>query len=292
MKDFLIFTGATCDVTPEIADFCGIDLVLPLPYSIDGVEYTHYPDYREYSIENFYADLRAKRLAQTAAPSIINIMDALEPVLQTGKKVLYLGFSTGLSNTYQNVCLAKEELDKKYPDQLYLVDDKMASMGEALFAYYCSKMREEGKTIEEVYAWAESNALNITAQFTVDDLFHLKRGGRVSATTALVGSALGIKPILHVNDEGRLINIDKTRGRKASLDKIIENTLALRGEIANEKIFISHGDCIDDAKYVKEELKKKTKLKDEDFAISHLGPVIATHAGPGTVAIFVYGTHR
>lgn len=292
MENYVIITEATCDATYEIAEKSGLDYVIPMNFSVDGQDYLDYPDHKDLAIEDFYKHIRDKKEAHTSALNPQDIMDVCRPYLEKGVSVLYLVFSSGLSNTFQNATLAAKEVNEEYEAKLRVVDTKMASMGQALFAYYCGEKKKAGMTMEQVAVWAEENVKYLSALFTVDDLFHLKRGGRVSAATAILGSALGIKPILHVDDEGHLINISKIRGRKQSLDDIAKRAYTTRVKQVNEKIYISHADCYEDAVYVKEQIIKNTDLKDSDFEINFIGPTIGVHAGPGTVAIFLMATNR
>lgn len=292
MENYVIITEATCDATYEIAERSGLDYVIPMNFSVEGNDYLDYPDHKDLAIEEFYAQIRDKKEAHTSALNPQDIMDVCRPYLAKGISVLYLVFSSGLSNTFQNANLAAAEINQEYDAKLRVVDTKMASMGQALFAYYCAQKKKAGMSMEQVATWADENAKYVAAFFTVDDLFHLKRGGRVSAATAILGSALGIKPILHVDDEGHLINIGKIRGRKQSLDDLVNRFVNLRMKQLGEKIYISHADCLEDAIYVKEQIIKKSDLKDSDFEINYIGPTIGVHAGPGTVALFFMATNR
>lgn len=292
MENFIIITESTCDATYNIADQAGIDYVVPMNFSVGGKNFLDYPDHKMLAIEEFYHYVREKKEAHTSALNPQDIMDICKPYLEKGTSVLYLVFSSGLSNTYQNALLASQELNTQFEAQLKVVDTKTASMGQALLSYYCKQKKDAGMSLEQVATWAEENAKYISAVFTVDDLFHLKRGGRVSTATAILGSALGIKPILHVDDDGHLVSIGKVRGRKQSLDDIVNRVVNSRVKQVNEKIYISHADSYEDAVYVKEQIKKKTDLKENDFEINYIGPTIGVHSGPGTVAIFSMATHR
>ena len=215
----------------------------------------------------------------------------MEPVLQVGKDILVLAFSGGLSTTYQSAVIAAGELMEKYPDRtINVVDTLCASLGEGLFVYHVCRKRDAGMSLEELTVWAENNKLHLCHWFTVDDLMYLKRGGRVSATTALVGTMLKIKPVLHVDDEGHLINVSKVRGRKASIEalaKKMEET-ALPGE--NDVSYICHGDCLEDAQYLAELIRERCGVK--EVHIGYTGAVIGSHAGPGVLALFYLGSHR
>ena len=239
----------------------------------------------------FYEKLRAGEVATTAAVNVAEYVDAVEPLLQTGHDVLILAFSSGLSTTYNSSAIAAEELREKYPDRkVYTVDTLCASLGQGLLVYLAAQERARGKTIEEVRDWAEANKLHLCHQFTVDDLHFLKRGGRISATTAVLGSMLQIKPVLHVDDEGHLINIAKARGRQASLKALVDKMEQTAIDPAAQTVFISHGDCLEDAQAVAQMVKDRMGVK--EVYLNHIGPVIGAHAGPGTVALFYVGTER
>ena len=254
-------------------------------------EYRNYLDGREISVKDFYARLRAGENASTAAVNMDVFTTVFEDVLKQGKDVLYLGFSSGLSSTYHVSTLVAEELSQKYPEsKIYCVDTLAASMGEGRLGDLAAMEKQNGKTIEEVRDFAESHKLNLCHWFTVDDLNHLKRGGRVSAATALVGSLLNIKPILHVDDEGHLINVGKVRGRKASIEEVFNNMKKSAIDPQGQTVFISHGDCEEDALTLKKMVEKEFHPK--EIKINAIGPVIGAHSGPGTLALFFLGTHR
>ena len=239
----------------------------------------------------FYEKLRAGEVATTAAVNVAEYVDAVEPLLQAGHDVLILAFSSGLSTTYNSSAIAVEELREKYPDRkVYTVDTLCASLGQGLLVYLAAQERAKGRSIEEVRDWAEANKLHLCHQFTVDDLHFLKRGGRISATTAVLGSMLQIKPVLHVDDEGHLINIAKARGRQASLKALVDKMEQTAIDPAAQTVFISHGDCLEDAQAVAQMVKDRMGVK--EVYLNHIGPVIGAHAGPGTVALFYVGTER
>ena len=197
----------------------------------------------------------------------------------------------GLSTTYQSAVIAADELSQQYPDRkIKVVDTLCASLGQGLLVYYACKKRDEGLTLEELAEWCEKRKYNLCHWFTVDDLMYLKRGGRVSAATALVGTMLQIKPVLHIDNAGHLINISKTRGRNASIAALAKKMgeLALPGE--NDTVFICHGDCIEDAKYLEKLVKEQYGVK--NVLIYYVGAVIGSHSGPGTLALFFLGEHR
>ena len=289
MSNFVIVTESTTDLSPEMIEEFGL-AVLPLQYQIGEDTYLDKVGGGLSQVE-FYNKLRGGASATTSqiAPAIFE--EEFEKILKEGKDILYVGFSSGLSGTYNSACIAKDLLADKYPDRkIFCVDTLAASMGEGLYAYYAYRMREEGKSIEEIAAWLEENKLKLCMWFTVDDLNHLKRGGRVSPTVAFVGTLLGIKPVLHVDDEGHLINVSKVRGRKAALDALVDQMKATAIKPEEQVVFISHGDCLEDAEYVAAQIKEKLGVP--DIKINFIGPVIGAHSGPGTVALFFYGSKR
>lgn len=290
MKDFVIVTDSCCDLTDALAKEAELT-VIPMVLNISGNEYHNYLDEREISSKDFYARLRSGENASTSAVNMDVFTGVFEDILKQDKDVLYLGFSSGLSSTYHVSTLVAEELSKKYPDsKIYCVDTLAASMGEGLLVYLSALQKQAGKSIEEVRDFAENNKLKLCHWFTVDDLNHLKRGGRVSATTAFVGSLLNIKPILHVDDEGHLINVGKVRGRKMSIETIFENMKKSAINPSEQIVFISHGDCEEDALTLKKMVEKEFHPK--EIHINTIGPVIGAHSGPGTLALFFLGTHR
>ena len=215
----------------------------------------------------------------------------VEELLQAGRDVLVLAFSSGLSATFQSSKLAVEELSEKYPERkLYTVDTLCASLGQGLLVWYAAQERKKGRTIEEVRDWAEANKLSLCHQFTVDDLHFLKRGGRISATTAVVGSMLQIKPVLHVDNEGHLVNISKARGRRASLKALVDKMEQTAIDPADQTVFISHGDCLEDAQLVAQMVKDRFNV--QEVYLNYVGPVIGAHSGPGTLALFYVGVER
>ena len=214
-----------------------------------------------------------------------------EQYLKDGIEVLYLAFSSGLSGSYNSAIIAAEELKESYPDlRVAVIDTLCASLGQGLLTHYAVTMKEAGKSLDEIASWVEENKLHLCHMFTVDDLNHLKRGGRVSSAAALFGPMLSIKPVLHVDDQGRLIPVSKARGRKASLLALVDHMEQTAVNPKDQTVFISHGDCLEDAKFVAEEIRRR--LGTEDIRINYIGPVIGNHAGPGTVALFFLGTER
>ena len=290
MRDYVIMTDSCCDLTAQMAEELGVT-VLPLSLLIGEDSYRNYLDGREIGFKEFYDRVRGGAMPSTSAVSVGDFEDAMRPVLEEGKDILYLAFSSVLSTTYQSAVIAAEGLREEFPDsKIYTVDSKAASLGQGLYVYLCAQQKMAGKSVDEVYAYAEEIKLQVCHWFTVDDLNHLKRGGRVSATTALVGTMLSIKPILHVDEEGRLISVSKTRGRKASLLSLVDEMEKTAIDPKNQTIFISHGDCESDAQIVADEIRKR--FGTETVHINYVGPVIGSHTGAGVVALFFLGSKR
>ncbi len=289
MRDFIIITDSCCDLPAPAVEELGVT-VLPLTVLIGENSYKNYPDGREIGFHEFYEIVRGGAMPTTSAVSVGDMEDAMRSILAQGTDILYIGFSSALSTTYQSACIAAEELKGEFPEaDIRIVDSLAASLGQGMLVYLCARQKAAGKTLAEVAAYAEETKLHIAHWFTVDDLNHLKRGGRVSATTALVGTMLAIKPILHVDNEGRLINVGKTRGRKASLKAVVdemEKTLMDH----DGPVFISHGDCVEDARTVAEDIKARFGM--ETQIINHVGPVIGAHTGAGVIALFFLGKER
>ena len=290
MKDFTIITDSCCDLPAQMAEELGIR-VMPLTVIINGTEYANYLDEREITFKDFYKKMREEAESSTSAMNGESLKTAIEEEIAGGKDVLVLSFSSALSNTYNVAAQTVKELSQKYPDsKIYAVDTLAASMGQGLLVYLACKQKEQGKSIDEVKAYVENNRLNLAHWFTVDDLHFLKRGGRISKATAILGTMLSIKPVLHVDDEGRLISMFKTRGRSAALNKIAEEMANTAIEPEKQTIFISHGDCIDDVNKLIDIIKSKINVK--EIITHYVGPVIGSHSGPGTVALFFMGTKR
>ncbi len=285
MRNYVILSDSGTDLTPAMAKEIDVK-ILDLMVIMEGQEPK--PD-SAVDHKEFYAFLREKKSASTSAINPETFSEVMESYIKDGFDVLYLGFSSGLSNTYNAGRLAAEELSEKYPDaKIYTCDTLCASLGQGLLVYLAAKKRLEGASIEEVRDWVEATKLHLCHQFTVNDLMFLKRGGRVSAATAAVGTMLGIKPVMHVDNAGHLIKVGTARGRKASLDALLDKMKATVTE--KDIMFICHGDCIEDAEYVAERAKNELGIK--EVIIGYTGVVIGSHSGPGTLAIFYIGTER
>lgn len=287
---FEIVTDSCANLPEDIIEENNVH-VLSLSFLVDGEAYFSYEKGKKTDLAEFYQMMRDKKEITTSLVNVEQMISCFEPILQQGKDILYLCFSSGLSGTYQAATIAAEEMREKYPERkIYVLDTLAAALGQGLLVYFSIQQRKEGKSIEEVYQWQLDNRLKLCHWFTVDDLFFLKRGGRISAATAVIGTALNIKPVLHVDDEGHLINMEKARGRKKSLDMLVKHFEETAIDPGRTPVFISHGDCIEDAEYVAAKLKENSGVS--QVLIHMLDPVIGAHAGPGTVAIFFLGEHR
>ena len=287
MSEYKIITDSGCDLPKEMLSKLSVQAV-PLIVNFRGEALE---DSVDEGIKEIYAGLRDGEAATTSAVNPDRWMEKMEGVLAEGQDVLVIAFSSGLSTTYQSAVIAAGELKEKYPDRKILVVDSLAaSLGQGLLVWYACKKKDEGLSVEELATWVEENKLHLCHWFTVDDLMYLKRGGRISAATALVGTMLKIKPVLHMDDEGHLINMSKARGRKAAIDALAEKAVELGANYDNSTMFICHGDCIEDAEYLAKLAKEKCGAK--EVFIGYTGAVIGSHSGPGTLALFFMGDHR
>ena len=287
MKNYAIITDSSCDLPQELARSLEVEILsLEIVMENGETKLNHQVD-----VKDFYQDLREKKHITTSAVGIDRFMSFMEPYLAEGRDVLYLGFSSGLSGTFNAGFVASQELAEKYPDRkIYAVNTLCASLGQGLLVYLCAKLRQEGADIEEGRRYAEDNKLHLCHWFTVDDLFFLKRGGRVSAATAVLGTMLSIKPVMHVDDAGKLINVEKARGRRAAVDTLFNKMKATAINPESQTCFICHGDCLEDAEYLANRLR--TELGVPQVIVDYTGPVIGAHSGPGTLAVFYLGTER
>ena len=284
---YQIITDSCCDLPRNIKEqlqLTCIDITLMFRDRV-------WTDTSDEGLKTVYDGLRTGEIATTAAANPQDWASVIEPVLADGRDALVLAFSSGLSTTYQSAVIAAQELQEKYPERtVKVVDTLCASMGQGLLVWYACHQQQAGKSLEEVCAWCEDNKLNLCHWFTVDDLMFLKRGGRVNATTAVLGTMLNIKPILHVDDEGHLIKVSTARGRKASIDALAAKAAATALPGRNDTMFISHGDCQEEAEYLAKVLKEKHGVK--EVIIGYIGGVIGSHSGPGTMALFFLGSKR
>ena len=287
MTNYQIITDSACDLPKAMLEKLGVTAT-PLFVLYKGETM---PDTVEDAvIRDFYAGMRGGEVPTTSAVNPEGWLAVMRPVLEAGKDVLVLAFSGGLSTTYQSAVIAADDLAGKYPDRkIMVVDTGSAALGQGLLVYHTCKQRDAGLSLEELAAWVEENKLHLAHWFTVDDLVYLKRGGRVSAATAVLGTMLQIKPVLHVDDEGHLISMVKARGRKASMETLVKKFDELGEGYDNSTVFICHADCMEDAKKL-EQMVLARGVK--EVFIGNLGAVIGSHAGPGTLALFFLGKHR
>lgn len=287
MSEYKIVTDSGCDLPKQWLSKLDVQTVpLIVNYKGEALE-----DSVDGEIRSIYAGLRAGEAASTSAINPSRWEALMEPVLVQGQDLLVISFSSGLSTTYQSAVIAANELQEKYPERkIIVVDSLSASLGQGLLVWYACQKKAEGLSLAELAAWLEENRHHLCHWFTVDDLMYLKRGGRISATTALVGTMLKIKPVLHMDDEGHLINMFKARGRKASIEALADKAVELGAGYDNSTMFICHGDCIEDAQYLEQLAREKCGVK--DVLIGYTGAVIGSHSGPGTLALFFMGQKR
>lgn len=287
---FEILTDSSCNLTDEQIKKYHLNII-SLTYHIGDEAFHSYQKDVDTNLKSVYTRLRNKDHITTSLISYEDAYNAMDEILARGEDVLYLGFSSGISGSFQNACNVAADLREKYPERkLYCVDTLCASMGEGLLVHYVVQLKNTGADIETCRDWAEQNKLKVCHSFTVDDLFFLKRGGRIGATTAIFGSLLGIKPVMKVDNEGKLCVIAKARGRKASLDALVQSMKEKAVDPQKQTVFISHGDCLADAEYVRDQVMKLFGVK--EVVINYVDAVIGAHSGPGTLALFFMGTER
>ena len=282
---YQIITDSCCDFTEAQYQERNV-LCAPLTVLYNGESHSNFSD--PAAVKAFYDQLRNGVTATTSAVNPDGWAGLMKPVLERGDDVLVLAFSSGLSTTYQSAVIAAKELREEYPERtIHVIDTLCAALGQGLLVHYACRKRDEGMTIGELAAWVEAHKLNLCHWVTVDDLGHLKRGGRISATTAIVGTMLNVKPIIHVDNDGHLINSAKVRGRKAALDYLMKKF----DETATDKdtVFIAHGDCPEEAAALEAQLRQRGV---QDILTGYVGPVIGAHTGPGVLVIFFMGSHR
>lgn len=290
MSEYVIVTDSAGDLNQEMVERAGVE-VLPLSFRIRGEALEDYPDKRSMSPKEFYQLLREGENSTTNAVNMSQYVELLTPILESGRDVLILSFSSGLSATCQSSMMAAQELRERFPERkIEVVDTLCASAGQGLLVWHAGKKRLAGESLESVRDWCEDNKMKVCHWVTVDDLMHLKRGGRISATTALAGTLLQIKPIIHVDDEGKLDTVDKARGRKAALDYLVKKVEDTAIDPQDQTVFLSHSDCREDIEYVAGQLREKCGVK--DVKICDIGPVIGSHTGPGCAVVFFFGQPR
>lgn len=290
MSGYQIITDSNTDLTPALVEELDVH-VIPMEYTLNGKTYLQYPDERELSTKEVYERLSAGEVATTNQINSLTFTETFEPYLQKGLDILYIGFSSGLSGTYNCSRLVAQELAEKYPERKILVTDSLAaSMGEGLLVYNAVQQKNAGLSIDELYQWVMDNRNRLAHWFTVEDLNFLKRGGRISGAAAMFGTMLGIKPVLHVDNEGHLIPVEKIRGRRQSLNTLVDHMAKTVEHPEEQTVFISHGNALEDAEYVAEQVKSRFNVK--NTYINYIGPVIGSHSGPGTIALFFLGKSK
>lgn len=290
MKDFQIITDSSCDLPSSMVNILKAEVV-PLTVRINNEEFTNFLDWREISPKIFYNMLREGDMAQTSAPNIDDFTAVMEKVLQTGKDILYIAFTSTLSSTYNNGRIAAELLMEKYPERdIRVLDTLSGGMGQGILVYLAAIYKRMGKNLDETAEYINRLKLHICHFFSVADLKHLRRGGRVSATTATVGSILNIRPVMHLDNNGVIVPISKVRTQKALINTFVENFHKSVVKPEKQTVFIGHADCEDDAKILAARLREKCRIK--KIIINHIGPVLGAHGGPGALALFFIGECR
>ena len=291
--DFEIVTDSCCNLLEDMIDDFGIH-VLPLTFMVDGEDevYQSYLKGERTDLKQFYTMMREGKVFKTSLPNLAESEALFRDLLGSGRDVLYIAFSSGLSGTYQALSLMAAQLQEEFPERrIHVVDSLAASGGQGLLVWYAVQHARAGESIDQVRDWLEENKLHLAHWFTVDDLMFLFRGGRVSKTAAWAGTLLNIKPVLHVDDEGHLIPMEKVRGRKKSLNALIDHMeKSANKPISDQMVFITHGDCIEDAEYVAAKIKERFGVK--EVVINYVDPVIGAHSGPGTMALFFLADKR
>ena len=287
MSKFVITADSTVDLPKAFLEEKQVPVV-SLSYIIDGATYR---DGEGLTSKEFYDKIREGAMPTTSQVNPEQARDLFEPILKGGTDILHIAFTSGLSGTYNSCRIAAEELREEYPDRkIVVVDSLCAASGGGMLLYKAIELKEQGKSFDEIVTWVEENKLHVCHDVTVDDLFHLHRGGRVSKASAVVGTIIKIKPIIHVNDEGKLIVIGKERGRKKALQTLVERMEEKSQGFENDIVMITHGDALEDAEYVKGLIQDKFGIT--NIMINPLGTVIGSHTGPGVIALFYMGNRN
>ena len=289
MRDYAITTDSSCDFDQTLADSLGVTVV-PLSVQIGPDRFRNAPG-EAMDPHTFYTRLSQGELSQTSAPNVEDFKAAWRPILQSGRDLLYLGFSSGLSGTYHNGTIAAGDLREEFPQaRIVTVDTLAASLGQGMLIDLAVQEKRRGKTLDEVAEFVQKNRLHLCHWFTVGDLNQLRRGGRLSAGKAIVGNLLNIKPVLHVDDEGHLVPMESAKGRKRSIEALVSHMEESAVAPEQQRVYISHGDCLADAQLLAQLVRERLHVK--DVTIGDVGPVIGAHSGLGTLALFFVGTHR
>ena len=289
-RKFLITTDSTTDFDAGYIKEHDIHMV-PLSFQLEGELYPDLNAGDGGDYKWFYDQLRHGAMPTTTQVNPGDARDFFEPLIKEGYDILHLAFSSGLSGTYGSMVVAADDLMAEYPDcKIVVIDSLCASLGEGLLYHHMRRLQDEGKTLEEIADWTEKNKLKVCHIVIADDLHHLQRGGRVSKTTAIVGTMLGIKPIIHLLDEGKLIPVGKTRGRKAGIKNLLDTMAEKFVPEENDCVYICHADCLDDAQAMAAEIRRRFGVK--EIYINYIGAVIGSHTGTGTMSIFFMGDKR
>ena len=288
---FEIVTDSSCNLLEDMIDDFGLH-ILPLTFMIDGEQYQSYLKGERTDLKQFYTMMREGKVITTSLPNLADSEKLFRNLLEEGQDILYLGFSSGLSGTYEAIDLLLKDLKNEFPERtIRSVETLAASGGQGLLVYYAVQKKREGMDIDGVAEWVKDNRLRLAHWFTVDDLMFLFRGGRVSKTSAWAGTMLNIKPVMHVDDEGHLIPMEKVRGRKKSLNALVDHMRKSAVEpISEQVVFITHGDCIEGAEYVAGKVREEFGVG--EVHINYVDPVIGAHSGPGTLALFFLADRR
>ena len=288
--DYQIVVDSTTDIPPDLAEKLGVH-VIPYIFTLDGKEYYNHLDYRDISVKEFYNTLRAGKMASTTQVTPARYVEEWEPFLKEGKDVLYMCLSSMLSKSYEQSVLAARELSETYPDRkIVTIDSKAACVGQGALAFYASKAKEDGKSIDENAEYINSLIPRLHHWVMADDLHHMRRGGRVSGATAFVGTMLNIKPILTMIDDGRLVPLHKVRGRGKAIDYFMDKVVEVKIDKTHDTVFIAHSDVADFAEQLKDKVAEKFGIN--NFVINEIGPVIGAHTGPGTIALVFVGEEK
>lgn len=289
MKNFIITTDATCDLSQAFIIEHQIG-IMPIPYLMEGITYGE-ASKKELPIETFYEELKAGKRVTTSATSLGIIRKEMLKYIEAGNNILHISFSSALSSSHNNACITAKELMAKYPGvTITVVDSLSATLGQGLLVQYAVQMKQQGKTMEEIAQWINDVKKNLTHQFTVADLFHLSRGGRISKSVAVVGTALNVRPILNINNDGELKLVTRVRRKKRVLNTLLTNMEDNLLPEYSDYVCVAHGDCLEDAQYLAKEIKEKLGVK--NILIAPIGPAIGAHTGPNTIAVMYFGKER
>lgn len=287
---YQIVTDSACNLTEEMIDEFGLE-ILPLTFMVDGIQHQSYLKGEKTDLKQFYTMMREGKVITTSLPNMQESEKTLRSIADSGKDILYLGFSSALSGTYAATELLLKQIASDYPDRTFISEETFAaSGGQGMLVYLACKKAKDGASIEEVAQFVRDTRDHLCHWFTVDDLMFLFRGGRVSRTSAWAGTLLNIKPVLHVDNAGALIPMEKVRGRKKSIKALVDHMEKTAIDPKSQTIFITHGDCIEDVEALKAEITERFGIT--DFVVNYVDPVIGAHSGPGTLALFFVGTEK